>query len=343
MDSTYKKTILAISVLIIALGLLSLFYFRIESKKIVNVPVDYYAMVVSSNLYSEGESLRTEKKYSDAILAFHKGLDSATSTGEKSIFDTAIATTIILTDPTEGIKQLVRIGNDVSYPNVSRAFALQYAYEVYLGYKKPGMLRPFLTEEELSTIDPTKPLSDEVVKSIHQRIYALAPLPITKARLAQLSWKMSGRKDIESVNGFMDDFLASIQDTENYEGMSSLLPPAYSLAAYLSADMKRTGVLANFGTPESLYEQAISRAQNSKIESAYQFGLLNYATYLMSQKQPEKSAQLLTLLAARPIYPTVSTSVKSKALTQNYLPLTQAAQTDQKMKTLLTKIGFLIK
>jgi hypothetical protein len=316
-----------------------------KSRQLIT-PTDYYALTQSNPLYAQGSVLVSQGNYSEAIKSYESGLAGVSSSGEKSIFDVAIGLAKTEVNTKDGINYLVGVGNTQEYPAISRAFALQYAYQMYLGYRDPQLLEPFFSPAEYASL--SLPISNSVIQKIHEQIYALAPLPMAGARLALLSWDeyvknqtpASKSKALVEIDRYMANFNSSVSLTEQYPGMLSLLPASFLGAAALSVDMKKEGLTPSFGTPETLYEQAITRAKAYGIQSTYQFGLLNYANYL-ADIDVVKAKDLLTQLANGRIDPMIKATVSSPQTIKGlYLSLVNLGKNDADAQQLLIRIGF---
>jgi hypothetical protein len=326
--------ILAMVLLVIGIGVR---FFLLKTKP-SQKPIDYYSQVVDEPSYAAGQSLVAQGDYAKALTTFQEGLNNSNTKEKKSIYDISIGTTKSITNPKESIEWLVNVGNNVSYPAVSRAYALQYAYQMYLGYRDYTLLRPFFTDTEYQSMDFSKGLPDDAIIKIHKKIESLSPLPITEARLAYYAW--TDNRDIQSVDQHMLMFEHSLNNAADYPGMSSLVPPAFLTAAYLTEDMEKAGISSS-SSPDYFFEEAINRANLLKIESTYQFGLLDYANYLIGKNQYNKGIQLLTQLSSREINPMIKATVTNAAtVSKRYSALVQKAEEDLPLKNLLEKIGF---
>lgn len=322
--------------ILVAIGFGS--YMFVQNKNAANNTLqDYNKAALQSDEYLKANSLATDGKYEEAFAAYEEGMKNADSQGVKSVFDITSAILRLSLDSEEGVTELVAIGNNTSYPAVSRAFALQYAYQMYAGYKNPELLRPFFTDDQFKAIDFSKPLSSDLIKSIHETIYALTPLPLTTARLASMAWKNG---DTTSAETYMKSFQTSVEKTAPYEGMSSLLPVAYLVAANLSANMEKGGLQPEFGAPPTLYEIAITKAEIAKIESTHQFGLLDYANYLAYKNDIKKSTELLGKIVERGVHPMLRANARAPEATEKYASLLEKAKKNADLKKLLDAIGF---
>lgn len=339
------KTKLIISGVIILVILSAAASYSFWKSRQFVAPTDYYALTQSDPLYAQGSALASQGNYTEAIKSYQAGLAGVSSSGAKSVFDVAIGRAKTSLNTRDGVNYLVGVGNTKEYPLISRAFALQYAYQMYVGYRDPELLKPFFSPGEYAFLP--SPIGIPEIKKIHKQIYALAPLPLTGARLAKISWDeyaldktpASKSKALADVDRYMASFNSSVSLTQQYPGMLSLLPVSYLMAAHLSADMKKDGIAASFGTPEYLYEQAITRAKAYGVQDTYQFSLLDYANYLAST-DVAKAKELLTQLANTKIDPMIQANTSSKEMGKFYQPLINLGKSDADAKKLLTTIGF---
>jgi hypothetical protein len=302
---------------------------------------DYYSQVSNEDLYAKGNELREEHKYEEAVIVFQQGLDQAKDSSEKSIYAIAVGTTNALLNPQYGVTWLVKLGNDTTYPNVSRAYALQYAYQIYSSYRDPLLLKPFFTDEEYKNIDWSNDASrSTTIRQIHERIESIWRLPLTEARLAYLTWLDS--KNIADVNKHMLAFVELAHEAEGYEGMQTLIPPAYLTAAYLAADMKKDGTPLTIGTssPDYFFKEAIQQSQRLNLENTYQFSVLGYANYLIGNNEYQKGIDALKQLVTHITDPAVKAAITSSTVSTRYPDLIKKAQTDKDVKDLLLEIGF---
>jgi hypothetical protein len=328
--------------LLLAAGILGYYtysYYQAQKKADTKIP-DYYSLVSAQDLFSKGNELRAEHKYAEAVGIFQQGLNQAKDSSEKSVYAIAIGATKSFLNPKDSIDWFVSVGNDETYPQVSRAFALQYAYQVYYSYQDPTLLKPFFTDEEYKNIDFSNGVPQSITKQIHERIESIWKLPLTEARLAYYSW-IDG-KNVADVNKHMLVFVELAHDSEGYEGMQMLVPPAYLVVANLAADMKKDGAALTIGTssPDFFFKEAIQQSQTLNIEITYQFSVLGYANYLIGNNESPKGIDALKQLVTHITDPSVKAAITSPTVSTRYPDLIKSAQTNKDVKDLLLEIGF---
>lgn len=301
---------------------------------------DFYNEAEKTDLFQNAQNLYNVGNTRSALILYRQGLEQAKTQGEKSIYDVSIGIATVRMDPQSGIAHLAEVGNNETYPDISRAFALQYAYQMYLGYRDLNLLKPFFTDEEFAKLDPAKDLPDNIIRKMHEKIETLAPLPITEVRLASLDWRQNGVSSLSTIANRLNAFRSSAQQTENYPGMAVLIPPAYLSAGILIAEMNDKGV-TSLGTPEPYFEAAITKADALKSASTYQLSLLEYGNFLVTHKEIEKGLQVLEKIPVDQVNPMVTATVKNRTLVEGrYAAMVKLAKSNSALKKVLSGIGY---
>ncbi len=332
MSELRKKIIAGI---IIVLLLVTFFYVFYQNRKTVTQPAvksNWYKQVQDGQWSKEIKAaivLSKENKPNEAIKILEGVKSQMTDSGEKSIVDLTIASSILTgIDIQQGAQQYARIANTAEYPAISRAFAMIVVADRFNGLQDKNLLKPFFDEQEFTSKD-----SSVLISLLFQRIYDTHRFGLAAAKLAigYINKVRQGDTISDSnyamVTTYVTDIDKNLLELETTDAFKSYIPVTLLNKAKLFRLIESVHrPIAQSVT--DIYIQAIARARIQRTIATEQFSILLYTDYLASKKERDQVIQILSILSSSTLDKMVKHFLQSPDWIKNQIPSLYKLQQD---------------
>ncbi len=328
----------------------------------------YDVLMQSNAAFASGRQLVAMGQFDQAVPDFQAALASATDPVQQARIKLAIAGATERGTSHGGylaaIPLLKQIAANTTYPNISRAYALQEMGQIFYTYNNPQITKAIFSDPPYSTMFVTghPPLS---YRHLFEYAASFYPLAIPELRVADwyakqiyksteassttqtldpqtvLSYKQIIRQDISAATSDLDRIKKS--STE-----SGYVPTALQIEANVFLDLQLSGD-SSFGDAIATMQSVLNIYSSANQPEVDGFARYRYALYLAELKGVSAKAEVQTALSplyTDPVYAASTSSLvrflsdartATNGIKGNLILL---ASFDPKLKTYLISLGW---